>query len=166
MSTPKRNDRMYDRRVVSPSSRSYADDVLSSSYYQYGPAQWPYDDVTYMRPAPPRHPLVSQIVSDFKGGDRKKEQAAIPLMYYSCWRLRWCGLLLLASTTLQAISVGSQLGGGSECSGGFGALLSSGVLLMTVLALWALLSQLLLWSDAAVLRVPQGVTLSAEASKG
>ena len=60
--------------------------------------------------------------------------------------------------------MGGQLAAGASC-GGFNALLSLGVLVTTVLALWALLSQLLLWSDAAVLRVPQGVTLSAEASK-
>ena len=42
------------------------------------------------------------------------------------------------------------------------------MLLFTVLALWALLSQLLLWSDAAVLRVsdvPQGVTLTVDPKK-
>ena len=106
------------------------------------------------------------MVSDVGSSQKKKpDQAAIPLMYYSCWRLRWCGLLMLASTTLQAISVGTQLNGGPQCSGGFGALIAAGVLLMTVLALWALLSQLLLWSDAAVLRVPQGVNLTAEAAR-
>ena len=156
----------YERRV------GYADESLTpSTYYTYGPQQWPYDDLTYMRPAPPRHPLVAQMVSDIGSNSnppkKKPESAAIPLMYYSCWRLRWCGLLLLASTTLQSILVGTQLGGDPRsCGGGFAGLLSSGVLLMTVLALWALLSQLLLWSDAAVLRVPQGVSLSADASRG
>ena len=86
-------------------------------------------------------------------------------MYYSCWRLRWCGLLLLISVTMQAVAVGGTLSGGTQCSS-FHSLISTCVLATTVLALWALLSQLLLWSDAAVLRVPQGVTLSAEASKG
>ena len=36
--------------------------------------------------------------------------------YYSCWRLRWCGLLLLLSTTLQAVALGGQLSGAPSCS--------------------------------------------------
>ena len=94
--------------MVSPSK--YPDEALQtpSTYYQYGPQhQWPYDDLTYMRPAPPRHPLVSAMVSEVK--QPSKQQAAIPLMYYSCWRLRWCGMLLLLSTTVQAVAVGSQI---------------------------------------------------------
>ena len=43
-----------------------------------------------------------------------------------------------------------------------GLWIAIGVLAAMVLALWALLSQLLLWSDAAVLRVPQNVALAEQ----
>ena len=94
-----------------------------------------------MRPAPPRHPLVTQMVAEVGGkANPRRDTAAIPLMYYSCWRLRWCGLLLLVSTTMQSVAVGGQLSGAPSCSA-FTQAVSACVLLSTVLALWALLSQ-------------------------
>ena len=194
-----KSDPYYERRVVSSPSARYAGSPSlrnpsspsiqrSPSYYQYGPAQppahWLRDDVTYARPAPPRHPLLTQMISDVGSGGNSgggggfwSRGGSIPLMYcscvgkrgrygrwpnrllalgslrrdlalreaaerpcsprrlYSCWRLRWCGLLLLVSTTLQSVVLGGQLSGAPSCSA-FAQAASFLVLLFTVLALW------------------------------
>ena len=91
------------------------------------------------------------------------DDTPVPLVYYSAWRLRWCALLLLIGTATQAISVGSAVNADScRGLGESGLWIAIGVLAAMVLALWALLSQLLLWSDAAVLRVPQNVALAEQ----
>ena len=48
------------------------------------------------------------------------------------------------------------------CRGGAGAELASASLMLSLLliGLWSLLSQLLLWSDSAVMKVPSGVHVS------
>ena len=99
-----KSDPYYDRRVVSSPSARYAGSPSlrnpsspsiqrSPSYYQYGPAQppahWLRDDVTYARPAPPRHPLLTQMISDVGsggsggGGGFWSRGGSIPLMYCS-----------------------------------------------------------------------------------
>ena len=71
--------------------------------------------------------------------------------------------MLLIGTATQAISVGSAVNADScRGLGESGLWIAIGVLAAMVLALWALLSQLLLWSDAAVLRVPQNVALAEQ----
>ena len=98
-----KSDPYYERRVVSSPSARYAGSPSlrnpsspsiqrSPSYYQYGPAQppahWLRDDVTYARPAPPRHPLLTQMISDVgsggsSGGGFWSKGGSIPLMYCS-----------------------------------------------------------------------------------
>ena len=99
-----KSDPYYERRVVSSPSARYAGSPSlrnpsspsiqrSPSYYQYGPAQppahWLRDDVTYARPAPPRHPLLTQMISDVGsggsggGGGFWSRGGSIPLMYCS-----------------------------------------------------------------------------------
>ena len=72
-----KSDPYYERRVVSSPSARYAGLPSlpgSPSYYQYGPAQsvgpaqWPRDDVSYARPAPPRHPFLTQMASEAGSG--------------------------------------------------------------------------------------------------
>lgn len=95
-----KSDPYYERRVVSSPSARYAGSPSlrnpsspsfqrSPSYYQYGPAQppayWLRDDVTYARPAPPRHPLLTQMISDVgsggsSGGGFWSRGGSIPLM--------------------------------------------------------------------------------------
>ena len=153
--------------MVSSPSSSYAEESRGASpaatYYEYGPAEWPADDVTYMRPALPRHPLVAQIFADVGGDRQRTRDASVPRMDYSSWRLRWCGLLLLGSTTMQSVAVGGQLSGAPSC-GSLASILTACALLATLTALWALLSQLLLWSDAAMLQVPRSVALAVDAN--
>ena len=95
-----KSDPYYERRVVSSPSARYAGspslhtthlslpDRGSPSYYQYGPARsvgpehWPRDDVTYTRPPLPRHPLLTQMVSDVGGGGGSRSRGgSLPLMY-------------------------------------------------------------------------------------
>lgn len=153
--------------MVLSSSSSYADESRGTSpaatYYEYGPAEWPDNDVTYMRSAPPRHPLVARTVAEVGGDRQRTRDASVPRMDYSSWRLRWCCLLLLGSTTMQSVVVGGQLSGARSC-GSLASILTACALLATLTALWALLSQLLLLSDAAVLQVPRSVALAVDAS--
>ena len=79
--------------------------------------------------------------------------------HFSCWRLRWCALCLVIAVALQASTVGSRLQAlyvaeaarppAAAADLGAAALL----LALLLIALWSLLSQLLLWSDAAVMKV-------------
>ena len=307
-----KSDPYYERRVVSSPSARYAGLPSlpgSPSYYQYGPAQsvgpaqWPRDDVSYARPAPPRHPFLTQMASEAGsgggggggswggswGGHRSRGGGgSLPLMHCAYvestpslagWSrldeapgslrhalaLREASgepagrrlshvvfhvgllllanpnpssnqvLLLLAATMVRPASASlyDAAGGGARRTAErrtllqrlragrlrylnpnpdlnpnpspdlragrlilraanlilprnlalslsltrtrsltliltFAQAVSFFVLLFTVLALWALLSQLLLWSDAAVLRVsdvPQGVTLTVDPKK-
>ena len=95
-----KSDPYYERRVVSSPARYAGSPSLSRgspSHYQYGPAQsvspaqWPRDDVTYARPAPPRHPLLTQMASDvgggggsfWGGGGSRSRGGSLPLTYCS-----------------------------------------------------------------------------------
>ena len=127
-------------------------------YYSYSPAPYGRDwdlENGIRRPDRPLRNLLR--------GRSYADDTPVPLVYYSAWRLRWCALLLLIGTATQAISVGSAVNADScRGLGESGLWIAIGVLAAMVLALWALLSQLLLWSDAAVLRVPQNVALAEQ----
>ena len=128
-------------------------------YYSYSPApygrDWDLELGGRDRPLPRRSGL-GRVFG-------RADDTPVPLVYYSAWRLRWCALLLLIGTATQAISVGSAVNADScRGLGESGLWIPIGVLAAMVLALWALLSQLLLWSDAAVLRVPQNVALAEQ----
>ena len=128
-------------------------------YYSYSPApygrDWDLELGGRDRPLPRRSGL-GRVFG-------RADDTPVPLVYYSAWRLRWCALLLLIGTATQAISVGSAVNADScRGLGESGLWIAIGVLAAMVLALWALLSQLLLWSDAAVLRVPQNVALAEQ----
>ena len=96
--------------------------------------------------------------------DHRKEG---DLQAFSCWRLRWCAFCLVVATAMQASVVGSHLQmlyiGTNTLPAGAGPQAVGAVLLLTMLlvALWSLLSQLLLWSDAAVMKLPEHVRIAS-----
>lgn len=125
-------------------------------------------------PPPPRNPRLAALLaaSNTFGmtSDELLDRDYQPreIRHFSCWRLRWCAFCLVVANAMQASIVGVQLQAffavapGASREPGTGAnLVGSMLLLATMLiALWSLLSQLLLWSDAAVMKVPEGVHVS------
>ena len=123
--------------------------------------------LTDVKPAPPRPPRLAAMMAN--AGDmgmlsydsdvyRRRE-----IQHFSTWRLRWCSFCMLIATAMQASSIGGHIqlmvGGHEPPPGEKAALISSSIMLaLLLIALWSLLSQLLLWSDAAVmkLRAPLG----------
>jgi len=123
-------------------------------------------------PAPPRPPRLAALLSranelglQSSYYDRDNYQRR-EVHHFNCWRLRWCALCLVIAVALQASTVGSHVHAffASSAPQGSGAELFGSVALLSLLlvALWSLLSQLLLWSDAAVMKVPKGVHVSAD----
>lgn len=123
-------------------------------------------------PPPPRNPRLAALLaasnafgmtSDELIGDRITGHREIH--HFKCWRLRWCAFCLVVANAMQASVVGVQLQnyfsvapGAARAPSAGANLVGSTLLLATLLiALWSLLSQLLLWSDAAVMKVPEGV---------
>ena len=75
-----------------------------------------------------------------------------------------CCCSQVIAVALQASTVGARLqsffvtdGGQHESGAGADLIGASLLLALLLVALWSLLSQLLLWSDAAVMKVPSGV---------
>lgn len=167
------SDALYDRRVV----LSGDGDGTPGTYVQYGPswnngASWSSYASPGSRPAPPRHPLIEELSSRAaregllnSTGERSDGRGRGRVQRFSCWRLRLAAFCLVLGTAAQATAVGGQLqgyivpGGAIPTGLSFTAPLAVAVSVLVLLlaALWSLLSQLLLWSDSAVLRVPQGV---------
>jgi len=117
--------------------------------------------ISDVRPAPPRPPRLAALMSR-SGLLSSDTDGKGELRHFSCWRLRWCAFCLLVATAVQASNVGAALQllyADEDHSRGAGPQLLSAsiVLVMLLVALWSLLSQLLLWSDAAVMKVPEGV---------
>ena len=116
--------------------------------------------LTDVKPAPPRPPRLAAMMAS--AGDvglydsdlyRRRE-----LRHFSTWRLRWCAFCMLIATAMQASSIGGHiqlmLGGHEQAAGEKATLISASIMLaLLLIALWSLLSQLLLWSDAAVLKL-------------
>lgn len=145
-------------------------DGLSSEYYG-----------TSVTPAPPRPPRLAALMAhaDHLGLSSSTYQrrrtgsggeSSGQLHHFSCWRLRWCAFCLVVANALQASHVGAVLTTAySEDAppGSGGAVISAFIQLAALLiGLWSLLSQLLLWSDAAVMKVPEGVHISAPDADG
>ena len=91
---------------------------------------------------------------------------ALPNVMLTAPRCPACRWQVIA-VALQASTVGSRVqsffgGDAGERAPGAGADLIGAALLLAVLliALWSLLSQLLLWSDSAVMKLPSGVRVS------
>jgi len=146
--------------------------------FDNGPGRWdragPPDTPGYL-PPPPRNPRLAAILaasnafgmtSDELLGDRfERHYERRQIHHFSCWRLRWCAFCLVVANAMQASIVGVQLQNyfavaspAARAPGSGANLVGSTLLLATMLiALWSLLSQLLLWSDAAVMKVPEGV---------
>lgn len=141
--------------------RRLPDSTVPLPYSAYAPS--PYFGATTMlsdvRPPPPRPPGLAALLAktgDIELGREKGKE----LRHFSCWRLRWCAFCLVVASAMQASIVGSQLQlvfGSRE--GGMGPQLLAALILLALLliAMWSLLSQLLLWSDSAVMKVPEGV---------
>ena len=125
----------------------------------------PYAGYTATLPAPPRPPRLAALLSEardlglsssFYDNEYQKRE----VHHFSCWRLRWCALCLVIAVVLQASAVGSTLqayflgDSASARAPGAGAdvFFASALLALLIVALWSLLSQLLLWSDAAVMK--------------
>ena len=105
--------------------------------------------------------------SDIEKSDDKPKSDAPVIAEVECWRLRMCALFLVIGTSLQALVVGGQMealasNGGVSLITFISSLLVFATLL---LAMWSLLSQLLLWSDAAVFKLPEHVGLTAKVIK-
>jgi hypothetical protein len=113
------------------------------------------------RPAPPRSPIVARYIDDaYQFGEltsyeKREKRGSDKMVNIGTWRLRWTSLLLLLAACTQAISVGRLLDAPAGCAAQTGgtlwAIIQLGILLV---AMWSLLSQLLQWSDAAVMRIP------------
>ena len=142
------------------------------TYYTYGPSWSHIDDPSYLptaqRPAPPRHPLLAELTSKLRDDgllpkEVERSDDVEEFTTYSCWRLRACALCLTLAMGAQAAIVGGEaqrlfehrevdlLGLFRLASPLTAPLL---LLLLLAIALFSLLSQLLLWSDSAVMRVP------------
>ena len=121
-----------------------------------------------VQPPPPRPPRLAALMAGAGGmGLNSSYYDTREVAHFSCWRLRWCALCLVIAVALQASTVGSHLqsfygGGPVPHAPGAGAELASASLMLSLLliGLWSLLSQLLLWSDSAVMKVPSGVHVS------
>ena len=154
-----------------------AEDVTVSPYYspaaRSSGASWQRVDDNYwpmhasdVRPAPPRPPRLAALMArstgpsgSFRLSSERREEDQVH--HFPCWRLRWCAFCLVIAATMQASTVGSRMqqlyvdGAGRNM---MPQLVGDVVLLsLLLIALWSLLSQLLLWSDAAVMKVPEGV---------
>ena len=111
---------------------------------------------TNVRPPPPRPPHLATLMANTYRGEQYSGGT-------SCWRLRWCAFCLLIATVMQASIVGSNVQQhfmgdrrATEQGSNVAELISSSFLCgFLVVASWSLISQLLLWSDAAVVEVPE-----------
>jgi hypothetical protein len=173
------------RYVPSPASIPRSDDRRWQTY-DARPARWQRADEPVLDlvganyssavlPAPPRPPRLAALLahadnlglssSTYKRKTTSDATGGGQLHHFSCWRLRWCAFCLVVANALQASHVGavmSQAYREDAPEGSGGAVISAFVQLAALLiALWSLLSQLLLWSDAAVMKVPEGVQVSA-----
>jgi len=126
--------------------------------------------ITNVTPAPPRPPRLAALMSNADGYDPALYTRRDRVEHFSSFRLRWCAFSLVVATAMQASIVGSQLQlyfGGQETAlvGGAGRQAIGSVVLLTLLliALWSLLSQLLLWSDSAVMKLPEHMRKQAAA---
>ncbi|KAL3901287.1 MAG: hypothetical protein SGPRY_012304 [Prymnesium sp.] len=169
----------YERRlVVAPKSAHGS----QAAYYQYCPSEGAHG-WSDARPAPPQHPLVAAMARSLRsegllssreklddesdGQTKQKEktaESAPAVTTVSCWRLRLCALFILAGLAVQAVILGGQLQAyvTSQDITVVALGLTIVVLISMLLALWSLLSQLLLWSETAVFKVSQHMVLRAE----
>jgi hypothetical protein len=154
----------------SPRTPKRSEDV---HWVTYGPAssgRWSADDLptygTSVLPAPARPPQLQALLTNAAELGLttteylEKKRTRPEIRHFSCWRLRWCAFCLVIASSLQASTVGAQLQvyySGAEGTSASVLYLPCFLLALLVVALWSLLSQLLLWSDAAVMKVPEGV---------
>ena len=121
-------------------------------------------------PPPPRPALYEKMLTDLgrsSDGYRKLGESGSGknIHHFPAWRLRWCAACLVIAVTMQASTVGAQMqmyfGAEQPAAGAQSNMITSLIMLsVLVTAMWSLLSQLLLWSDAAVMKVPEGVRVS------
>ena len=117
-------------------------------------------------PAPPRPPRLAALLN--RANDlglsssyyEKDGRASGEVRHFSCWRLRAASFCLLIAVALQASVVGSRLQALTAPGANAELFVASSLLALLLIALWSLLSQLLLWSDSAVLKIPTGVHVS------
>ena len=179
--------------IQSPGPPTRSDDRRWLSSYDARPSRWRVDEPVMdlgshygssVLPPPPRPPRLAALMAQadnlglssntYKRRSAIGDSAGGQLHHFSCWRLRWCAFCLVVATALQASHVGAAMAQAyreDAPMGSGGAVISAFVQLAALLiALWSLLSQLLLWSDAAVMKVPEGVQVtsydSGEGGKG
>ncbi len=119
-------------------------------------------------PPPPRPPRLAAMLAnaDRLGLSSSYYNESREIQHTHCWRLRWCALCLVIAVALQASLVGSKLqiffsDTASSAVGAKADLIQAALMLFLLLiSMWSLLSQLLLWSDSAVMKIPSGVTVT------
>lgn len=146
------NDPYYaDRVILANRGESYSNGV-DPAFYHFTPTPINFSS---QRAPPRRQPMLTSLHADSQPVKSKSED--LRRGDISSWRLKWVVFLLVLVTMVQAVMLGRQLDSARafvsrDCDCGSEFAVSVGIFVALLLALWALLSQLLQWSDNVILQ--------------